>query len=168
MNGRPLWQCEPGTLPHDWAGMAVAAAEQAVALYRRTQNGAHMLEAWRLIRLVDDPPPKLADEVMRFFDAAALAALEGSAADRAFGLAARWNRGGARGEGTRATKGARDDVALLVRYYHLIALAERFNPPANKTAIRKRLADEFGTTQGTIKQRLIRLEGRGAKRSGRR
>lgn len=125
--------------------------------YQRTGNGAHLWRAYRLYRVVGiDVPEWLLDWIEHCADKL----LESdSTSDVAKAVGYLHPKGGD-SLGNRHATSQLDDQRVLMRRY--VIECERIgadNPtaPRSKKEVRERLAKELGTTEGAIKQKIMRL-----------
>lgn len=166
--GRKTWELsrdDLARLPADALplvrALIVSEAREYAAAFAKSGNGAHIWRAWRLVRLLPDIPADLREEIARYLDECAEVLVhdtQPASVVRALKLS---NQSGARGEGADAVDAELADAYLLARYHHLLKLDDRHGRKANKAEAHRRLATEFDTTAGAIKQRILKLERRG-------
>lgn len=166
--GRKTWELsrdDLARLPADALPLVRALIEsearEYAAAFANAGNGAHLWRAWRLVRLLPDVPADLREEIARYLDECAKVLVHDTRPTSVVRALKLSNQSGARGEGAAAVDAQLADAYLLARYQHLLALDKRHGREANKAAAYRRLATEFETSAGAIKQRVLKLEGRG-------
>lgn len=164
---RRTWELNRGdlNLPESdlslFHSFAEIEARDCIAFFAESGNGAHVWRAWRIARLLPTIPPDLFADLAQYLDAvAAEMIVAGGSADMARALRMS-NASGARGEGNAAADDEADDTYLVIRFRHLLRQDERQGRKPNKSAAYRRLANEFKTTEGAMKQRVMRLLGQG-------
>ena len=126
--------------------------------YERTGNGAHVWQAYRLLRDSDMP---LEQWILEYFDAAADRLVDAdSAGEIAAAIGYRNEQGGDHLGNNRADRQLLDTVALLQVYATEVDRMQRKAPGCcrSKNQIYKRMHEQgLGVSPGAIKKRLFEL-----------
>lgn len=163
----PLYLASPDQVAHmisdaSFRAMAEDDMHSEMDQYRASGNGIFVWRAWRIARLLGDMTPERLSMFLPYFDAAAgrLMHAEGvTAAAQALRLS---NPNQATGEGATAAARQENDYWLLVAFQGMTRRAPKGDQHhVSKAEAYRRLAALCRTSEGSIKQRILALEGRG-------
>lgn len=167
-SGKHSWELLPSDvarIPDDGRELVKSFIERdaryCMQLYAICGNGAHAWRAWCCARLLAPIPDDLAQALQAFVDSVASDMVNASSSIDVARSARMSNASGARGEGNQSADDQWADRDLIIRFMHLKNLPDASGKKPTPTQVRERLAVELSTTEGAIKQRLLRIEGRG-------